>query len=119
VNSLLPAWTKALEDLKQTVPCRSHYDSLDLLAHTRTSIGARIEWCLKQETQVCTRAEREGWRAEEEGPRDALLNRDRTYQYSPPVVFERYAIGLKDGRALISLAWADCLCHPCRQGGRV
>ena len=114
MNSLLPVWMKALEDLNQTVPCRPHYDSVDLLAHTKTSIGARIEWCRRQETQACTRAELEGWRAEEEGLRDALLNRDRTYQYqhSPPVVFERYAIGLEDGHAMIRLAWVDCLWHP-------
>jgi hypothetical protein len=69
----------------------------------------RIEWCQRQREQARTQAEREGWRAEEEGLRDALRNRDRTYQYrhSPPGVFdvfERYAMGHEDGRALIRLA---------------
>ncbi len=109
MNSVLPVWMNALEDLKQSVPCRPHDDSFDLLAQTRTTIGARIEWCRRQETQACTRAELDAWRAEEEGLRDALLNRDRTYQYrySPSRIFERYAIGLQDGRALIRLAWVE------------
>ena len=73
------------------------------------SIVARIEWCRSQETQACTRAELDEWRAEEDGLRDALLHRDHTklYRYSPPGVFVRYAMGLEDGHALIRLAWVQ------------
>ncbi len=74
-----------------------------------TSIAARIEWCRQQRTQAHTQAELEGWRAEEEGLRDAVLNRDHTnhYRYSPPGVFERYAMGFQDGQALIRVSWVD------------
>ncbi|MBU6432921.1 MAG: hypothetical protein KJS98_06350 [Nitrospirae bacterium] len=49
------------------------------------------------------------WCAEEEGLRESLLNRDHTtlYRYSLPHVFERYAMGLQDGHALIRLARVD------------
>jgi len=70
---------------------------------------SRIEWCRRQKTQAPTQAELEGWRAEEEGLRDALLKNDHTdhYRYSPPDVFERYVTGFKDGQALIRLSWVD------------
>jgi hypothetical protein len=76
---------------------------------SNTSVVARIEWCQRQRMQAGTEHELEGWRAEEEGLLDALLNRDHTnqYRYCPPDVFERYAIGLQDGQALIRLAWVD------------
>lgn len=79
------------------------------MALTSTFIAARIEWCRHQGTQARTEPELEGWRAEEEGLRDALLNRDHTnnYQYSPPGVFVRYAMGFQDGQALIRLAWVE------------
>jgi hypothetical protein len=72
-------------------------------------IRSRIEWCRRQRIQARTQPELEGWRAEEEGLQDAILNRDHTnqYRYSPPDVFERYAMGLEDGRALICLARLD------------
>ncbi len=76
------------------------------MAVSSPSILARIEWCQWQRTQACTQSELEGWRAEEEGLKDALLNRDHTkrYRYGPPSVFERYAMGFEDGQALIRLA---------------
>ena len=79
------------------------------MAVTSAFIMSRIEWCRQQRLQAHTQAELEGWHAEEEGLRDALLNRDHTkhYRYSPPVVFERYEMGFEDGRALIRLAWVD------------
>ena len=101
MTSLLAARMKNLEDLKRTVPRRPHCGSLDVerIAPTNTFLVARLEWCQRQGTQALTQAELEGWRAEEEGLRDALLNRDRTYQYrcSPSGVLERYAMGLEDG----------------------
>ena len=73
------------------------------------SITSRIEWCRRQKTQARVRLELEGWQAEEEGLRDALLNQDHTneYQHGPPGVFERYAMGLQDGQALIRAAAVD------------
>lgn len=67
------------------------------------SIEFRIEWCRRQSTQACAPRERAGWHAEEEGLRDALLNRDHTtqYQQGPPGVFERYAMGLQYGQAVL------------------
>jgi hypothetical protein len=114
VNSLQPGWRKDLEDLKKTVPRRPRLrlpDVLQRLAHTNTTLLARIEWCRRQRTQARTQAELEGWRAEEEGLRDALLNGDRTYEYrhSTAAVFKRYVMGLKQGQVLIRLAWVDCI----------
>jgi len=59
--------------------------------------------------QAPTQSEREGWRAEEEGLRDALFHRNHSeaYQDRLPCVFERYAIGLEDGRVLNRLALTD------------
>jgi len=70
------------------------------------SIASRIEWCLLQKTQARAQLEREGWKAEEEGLRDALLNRNHTnrYQDCPHGVFVRYVMGLQDGQALIRAA---------------
>jgi hypothetical protein len=79
------------------------------MAATSPFILSRIEWCRRQRTQARTQSELEGWRAEEEGLQDAILGRDRTsqYRYSPPGVFRRYAMGLRDGRSLILLARVD------------
>ncbi len=79
------------------------------MGYSTNSIINRIEWCRKQRTQTRTQPEVEQWRAEEEGLRDALLNRDHTnqYRYSPPDVSDRYAMGLHDGRAMLRVAWVD------------
>jgi hypothetical protein len=68
----------------------------------------RMEWCLRQKTKAHP-AEHDGWHAEEEGLRDALLNRDHLndYRHAPPEVLERYVLGLQDGQALIRAAWMD------------
>ena len=73
------------------------------------NIISRIEWCRRQETQARTPLELEGWYAEEEGLRDALLNRNHTnqYQHCPPGVFNRYVMGFQDGQALIHAAAVD------------
>jgi hypothetical protein len=113
VDSLLPAWMKDLEDLKKTVRRCPHCDSLEPqhMANASTFIVAFIERCRQLRPQARTQAELDASRAEEEGLRDALLDRDQTYQYrySPPGVFERYAISLQYGRALIRLACVDVL----------
>lgn len=79
------------------------------MAYVTNSIASRIEWCRRQRTQTRAQLELEGWQAEEEGLLDALLNRDHTNQYQdcPPAVFERYAMGLQDGQALIRTAAVD------------
>ena len=78
------------------------------------SIASRIEWCQRQKIQARTLLEREGWQAEEEGLRDALLNRVHTnkYLHCPPGVFKRYVIGLQDGEALMHTAAVDQYSQP-------
>ena len=116
MNSLLPAQTEDFEDLKKPGWGRPSYDFLDLQRTADTSIPlvARIDWCRRQRGQARTQREVEGWCAEEEGLRDALFKRDGSYQHwaSPPMVFERYAMGLEDGRALIRLGRVNCIWHP-------
>jgi hypothetical protein len=77
------------------------------MAYATKSIASRIEWCRRQSTQAQTPLERVGWHAEEEGLRDALLNKNHTYQYQqgPPGVFERYAMGLQYGREVLRTAF--------------
>ena len=73
------------------------------MVYTNESIASRIAWCQRQKTQSSASLDLEAWHAEEEGLRDALLNRDHTNQYRdyPRGVFERYLLGLQDGRAMI------------------
>jgi hypothetical protein len=79
------------------------------MAYATKSIASRIEWCRRQRTQARAQLELEGWQAEEEGLRDALLNSDHTnqYQHCPPGVFKRYVMGFQDGQALIRTAAVD------------
>src|SRR5215471_13294303 len=116
VNTLLPARRKDLEDLKKPGSGPQDCDTLDLQPKADTSIPlvARIEWCRWERRQAHTQREVEGWRAEEEGLWDALFKRDGTYQHRdcPPIVFERNAMGLEDGRALLRLGRVNCLWHP-------
>ena len=76
------------------------------MAYASESIASRIAWCQRQKTQSSVPLDLEAWHAEEEGLRDALFNRDHTNQYRdyPRSVFERYLMGLQDGRAMIRVA---------------
>jgi hypothetical protein len=76
------------------------------MAMTNPSITFRIVWCRRLRRQAPTRAEEEGWRAEEQGLRDALLTRDHSYHYRSqlPSVFDRYLLGFQDAQALIRMA---------------
>jgi hypothetical protein len=76
------------------------------MAYTSEAIASRIAWCQRQKTQSSEQLDLEGWHAEEEGLRDALLNRDHSNRYRdcPQGVFERYMMGLRDGRAMIRIA---------------
>jgi len=111
VNSLLPAWMKDLEDLKKKVARCPHCGSLEPrhMANASTFIVALIERCRRLRPEARTQAERNASRAEEEGLRDALLERDHRHLYRdrPPAVFKRYAMGFEEGKALIRLACED------------
>ena len=76
------------------------------MAYANKSITARIEWCQRQSTRTCAPLEIAEWRAEAEGLEDAVLHRDHTnqYQQGSPRVFERYALGLQDGQAVLRIA---------------
>jgi hypothetical protein len=75
------------------------------MVYTNESIASRIAWCQLQKTQSSALLDLEAWHAEEEGLRDALLNRDHTnlYRGYPRGIFERYVMGLQDGRAMIRI----------------
>ncbi|MFO0700773.1 MAG: hypothetical protein U0236_16245 [Nitrospira sp.] len=74
----------------------------------RDLINARIAWCQRQREQASTESEVDGWRAEEDGLRDALLNKNYTdaYRLSTAEAFRRYVQGLRDGKALLRMAHA-------------
>ena len=76
------------------------------MAYTTTSIASRIQWCRRQSTQAFVPLEIAEWCAEADGLQDALLHRDHTaeYQQGSPSVFERYALGLQDGQAVLRTA---------------
>lgn len=69
-------------------------------------VTVRIEWCRRQSAQARTEPESDGWRAEADGLRDALMNADHTdnYQLCPPELLRRYVQGLEDGTALLRAA---------------
>ena len=79
------------------------------MAYASNPVIFRIEWCRRQKAKACTEPEQKEWHAEEEGLKDALLNKDHTNEYrqAPPAVFERYMLGFQDGRSLIRAAWVD------------
>jgi hypothetical protein len=79
------------------------------MAYAPDPVKFRIAWCRRQRTKARTETELEGWHAEEEGLQDALLNRNHTHQYrqAPPEIYERYMLGLQDGKALMRAAWVN------------
>jgi len=70
------------------------------------SITSRIVWCRRFRRQAPTHSEKDGWRAEEQGLRDALLMRDHSNDYRSrlPDVFARYLTGFQDAQTLIRMA---------------
>ena len=88
--------------------------NVDHAVQASNSIVARIHWCQKQQVSARTELELEEWCAEEDGLRDALLQRNRTflYQCSPSVVLQRYVMGLEDGRTLIRTARVESVWQP-------
>ena len=87
------------------------------MADATNRITIRIAWCRRQRAKAVTETEVEGWYAEEEGLRDALLHRNHTdeYRLSPPEVYERYMMGLQDGTALLHAAWLDLTQSACHR----
>ena len=75
----------------------------------RDLINARIAWCQRQREQAGTESEADGWRAEEHGLRDALLNKNYTdaYRLSTTKAFCRYVQGLREGRTILRVAQVD------------
>lgn len=111
----------ATMNAEELIPTPEHVDNdfrgsinVDRAAQTSNSIVARIHWCQKQQMSVRTDLELEEWCAEEDGLRDALLHRNRTflYQGSPAVVLQRYVMGLEDGRTLIRTARVESVWQP-------
>ena len=82
----------------------SSHDCDDPTMHRCTPIMTRIEWCRQNKMKARTEAEFEGWDAEEEGLRDALLRRDCIYKYQHSSLRSRYELGLEDGQALLRIA---------------
>ena len=78
------------------------------------NIISRIEWCRCQQLlPSVTREEREGWRAEEAGLKDALLGRDRAavVREEHRSQFTRYQRGFEDGHALLSFQQVNFRWH--------
>lgn len=75
----------------------------------RDLINARIAWCQRQRERASTESAVDGWRAEEDGLRDALLNKNHTdaYRLSTAEAFRRYVRGLREGRAILRVAQVD------------
>ena len=76
------------------------------MKHATHPIAVRIEWCRRQSAQARTEPEVDGWSAEADGLRDALMNSDHTdnYRLCLPEVFRRYVLGFQDGTALLQAA---------------
>lgn len=83
------------------------------MKQTTNPVNVRIEWCRKQSAQARTEPEADGWRAEGEGLRDAMMNRDHTNDYSlcHRKIRERYMLGFQDGTALLRATRVERVIH--------
>ncbi|MDH4082485.1 MAG: hypothetical protein OEY12_05295 [Nitrospira sp.] len=83
------------------------------MEHTTNSITVRIDWCRRQSAQANTDQEADGWRAEEDGLRDALMRGDHSHAYRlcPPEIQERYSRGFQDGTVLLHAARMERTMH--------
>ena len=88
------------------------------MKQTTNTVNIRIEWCKRQSAQARTESEVDGWRAEADGLRDALMNSDHTenYRLCPPEIFQRYVLGFQDGTALLRAAWVERVIHASTSG---
>jgi len=66
-------------------------------------ITARIEWCRQRSRQAPSEPEADGWQAEADGLRDAVMRRDHSedYRLCSPEIRERYLLGLQDGIVML------------------
>ena len=76
------------------------------MKQTTNPITVRMEWCRKQSMLARTEPEVDGWSAEADGLRDALMNSDHTdaYRLCPPEILRRYVLGFQDGTAMLQAA---------------
>lgn len=83
------------------------------MERTTNPISVRIDWCRRQSAQARTDQEIDGWRAEEDGLRDALISGDHSHDYRlcPPEIRERYARGFQDGTVLLRAARMERTIH--------
>ena len=83
------------------------------MKHATHPITVRIEWCRRQSAQARTEPEVDGWGAEADGLRDALLNSDHTdnYRQCPLETVRRYVLGVQDGTALLQAARMQRMIH--------
>lgn len=83
------------------------------MKQTMNPLNIRMAWCRQQREQAHSELECDGWRAEEDGLRDALLNMDHAdnYRVSHPELFERYVMGFEDGTALLRAARVEHTFH--------
>lgn len=83
------------------------------MKQTSNPIDLRIEWCQRQSAQARTEPEVDGWRAEADGLRDALMGTDHTdyYRLCPPEVLRRYMLGFQDGTALLGATRVQRMTH--------
>jgi hypothetical protein len=92
------------EDASSSNPSRSSI-APTRMTEANACLIARIGWCHRHAMKALTTQEVEKWWAEKQGLIDALLQRECTYEYQhTPVLLERYAMGLEDGKALIQAA---------------
>lgn len=66
-------------------------------------ITVRIEWCRQRSRQAPSELEADGWQAEADGLRDAVMRRDHSedYRLCSSEIRERYLLGLQDGIAML------------------
>ena len=83
------------------------------MKQTTNPVNLRIEWCRRQSAQARTEPEVDGWRAEADGLRDALMNSDHTddFRLCPHEIFQRYVLGFQDGTALLRAARVQRATH--------
>lgn len=76
------------------------------MKQTTNPVTVRIEWCRKQSTLARTEPEVDGWSAEADGLRDALMNSNHAdaYRLCPPEILRRYVLGFQDGTVLLQAA---------------
>ena len=66
-------------------------------------ISVRIEWCRQRSIQARSEPEADAWRAEADGLRDAVMNRNHSddYRLCSEEIRDRYLQGLQDGIAML------------------